>query len=138
MGCFDVFGVEMKKKHCKRKKSNLSPRDARLKRIYGLAPGEYEKILEYQLGNCYICKRPPKEGKNLHVDHNHKTGLTRGLLCWIDNAALGKFRDSEMKLTNALRYIQNPPAVAALGKEVFGRVGRVTNKRKKRSRRRKR
>ena len=82
----------------KTKKDRLSPRDARLKRLYGLNPGEYEEILAYQDGVCFICKRPPKEGKNLHVDHNHKSGQTRGLLCWQDNSALGKFKDDESKL----------------------------------------
>jgi len=118
----------------KTKKDRLSPRDARLKRLYGLNPGEYEEILAYQDGVCFICKRPPKEGKNLHVDHNHKSGQTRGLLCWQDNSALGKFKDDESKLWYAYEYIRKPPATFALGREVFGRVGRVTNKRKRKKR----
>lgn len=121
----------------KKSKVKLSPRDARLKRLYSLEPGEYEKILNFQEGKCFICRRPPKEGKNLHVDHNHISGLTRGLLCWVDNAALGKFRDDLKRVANAHAYLLDPPATAALGKQVFGRTGRITNKRKKRSRRRK-
>lgn len=109
----------------------MTPREARLKLLYGLAPGEYEKVLVYQEGNCFICKKPPKEGKNLHVDHDHKSALTRGLLCWIDNTALGKFRDNAFRLENALEYVLHPPATVALGREVFGRVGRITNKRKR-------
>ncbi len=58
----------------------LTSREQRLKRLYGLKPGEYEKIFKYQDGGCYICGKPPKDGKNLHVDHDHVTGLTRGLL----------------------------------------------------------
>ena len=112
-------------------KKKVSARDARLKRLYGLEPGEYEKVLAYQDGVCYICKHTPKEGKNLHVDHNHKSGQTRGLLCWQDNAALGKFKDDSDRLQNALLYIKNPPVSAALGRDVFGRTGRITNKRKK-------
>jgi hypothetical protein len=124
----------VKKKHSKIQKVKVSPRDSRLKRLYNLEPGDYEKVLEFQNGNCYICRQPPKEGKNLHVDHDHHTGLTRGLLCWTDNAALGKFRDNEFRLANALEYIQYPPATFALGKQVFGRTGRITNKRKRRKR----
>lgn len=126
----------MKKKHSKKTASKLSPRDARLKRLYGLQPGEYEAILAYQNGTCFICEKPPKEGKNLHVDHNHKTGLTRGLLCWQDNAALGKFRDESYRVNNAARYLERPPATIALSKEVFGRTGRITNKRKHKRRKR--
>lgn len=109
----------------------LTPRESRLKRQYNLMPGEYELIFEYQGKVCGICTRPPKEGKNLHVDHDHKTGLTRGLLCWGCNAALGKFRDDIEKLRNAHAYMFSPPATRALGREVFGRIGRITNKRKK-------
>lgn len=122
------------KKHTKKVK--LSPRDSRLKRLYGLEPGEYEKILAYQDGVCFLCRKPPKEGKNLHVDHQHSSGQTRGLLCWQDNTALQKFRDDISRLSNAVSYLIHYPATQALGREVFGRTGRITNKRK-RSRRRK-
>ena len=120
-----------------KKKVKLSPRDARLKRLYGFEPGEYEKVLEYQQGVCYICGKPPKPGKNLHVDHDHKTGLTRGLLCWKDNAAVAKFKDDVFLLLRAAVYLSSPPVKFALKREVFGRTGRVTNKRKrKKSKRR--
>lgn len=119
-------------------KKKVTPRDARLKRLYGLEPGDYEHVLQYQGGVCFICKQPPKEGKNLHVDHNHKTGQTRGLLCWQDNAALGKFKDDGKRLSHALEYVKNPPVTAALGYEVFGRTGRITNKRKRKTTRKKR
>ena len=109
----------------------LTPRESRLKRFYNLQPGEYEKVFNFQGGVCAICKRPPKPGKNLHVDHDHKTGLTRGLLCWTDNSAVGKFKDDAVKLAAALEYIIHPPVTQALGREVFGRTGRITNKRKK-------
>jgi hypothetical protein len=118
----------------KKVKVKLSPREARLKRLYGLEPGDYEKILEYQNGLCFICKRLPKEGKNLHVDHNHKTGQTRGLLCWQDNGALAKFKEDTCRLHNAEEYLTHPPATQALGREVFGRTGRITNKRKRKKR----
>lgn len=114
-------------------KKKITPRDARLKRIYGLEPGDYEAVLAYQGGVCYICKQKPKEGKNLHVDHNHKTGQTRGLLCWQDNAALGKFKDDSKRLSYAVEYIKDPPVTLALGREVFGRTGRITNKRKRKT-----
>ena len=119
-------------------KKKVSPRDARLKRLYGLEPGEYETVLRYQSGLCCICAKPPKEGKNLHVDHDHKTGLTRGLLCWQDNAALGKFKDDKDRLKAAAYYIEHPPVTSALGREVFGRTGRITNKRKRKRVRKKR
>jgi len=124
----------MKKKHAKRQKSNLTPREQRLKRQYNLQPGDYEKIFEWQNGKCYICKKPPKEGKRLHIDHNHKTGLIRGLLTWDCNTALGKFKDDFDRVAAAYDYLMTVPATQALGREVFGRTGRITNKRKRRKR----
>jgi hypothetical protein len=106
-------------------------RDLRLRRLYGLNSKEYEKVLAHQGGTCAICQRPPKEGKRLHVDHCHVTGRTRGLLCWPDNAAIAKFRDSVERMTRALAYLKSHPVTEALGREVFGRTGRVTNKRKR-------
>lgn len=52
-----------------------------------LAPGEYERLLAAQDGHCALC---PATGKTrrLHVDHDHKTGQVRGLLCYKCNNAL--------------------------------------------------
>ena len=106
-------------------------RDLRLRRIYGITAEQYDRILAFQGGTCAICKRPP--GKNrLAIDHDHKTGLIRGLLCWQHNSGLTKFGDDGELLENAVAYIYWPPATTALGFESFGRVGRVTNKRKRR------
>jgi DNA-binding transcriptional MerR regulator len=55
--------------------------DSRLRHRYGITLEEYEEMLERQDGRCAICRRPPPEGKRLHVDHNHETGEVRGLLC---------------------------------------------------------
>jgi hypothetical protein len=106
-----------------------SQRDAELRRQYAISAEEYERIFAYQGGGCAICRRPPGKTR-LAVDHDHKTGLTRGLLCWHCNRALGGFHDDSRKLQIAAVYVLHPPATAALGEPRFGRVGRVTNKRK--------
>jgi hypothetical protein len=51
----------------------------------GLTIEEYEERLTAQGGVCAICGRPPNPKRRFAVDHNHKTGQTRGLLCWICN-----------------------------------------------------
>ena len=48
---------------------------------YNMRPEEYDAMLEVQSGVCLICGRPPKKIR-LHVDHDHKTGKVRGLLCF--------------------------------------------------------
>lgn len=110
-------------------------RDLRLQRQYGITAEDYDKILAFQGGGCAICGAPP--GKNrLAVDHDHTTGLTRGLLCWRHNAGLQKFGDDADLMENGAYYLRQPPATHALGHESFGRTGRVTNRRPKRRKRR--
>ena len=58
----------------------------RLMREYGLTLAEYDAILRAQGGKCAICRKAPRQGKRLAVDHNHKTGAIRGLLCYFDNS----------------------------------------------------
>ena len=65
-------------------------------------------------------------------DHDHKTGLYRGELCWHCNIALGAFADSVEQLLRALDYVTRPPAVVALGQAKFGLPGRSTTNRKRR------
>jgi hypothetical protein len=59
------------------------PRAAQL----GVTDAEYDRLLAAQGGGCAICGNPPKT-RRLHVDHDHKTGRVRGLLCHRCNRAL--------------------------------------------------
>jgi hypothetical protein len=59
------------------------PRAAQL----GVSDADYEALLAAQGGGCAICGNPPKT-RRLHVDHDHKTGKVRGLLCHRCNRAL--------------------------------------------------
>jgi hypothetical protein len=62
-------------------------------KIYGATPEIYEELEKKQDGNCAICGIRRLRGKDryLHLDHNHKTGEIRGLLCYICNTTLGKY-----------------------------------------------
>ena len=61
-------------------------RDQYLKKKYGIGIEEYKRMFKAQNGVCAVCRRPPKnKKKNLHVDHDHKTGEVRGLLCYYCN-----------------------------------------------------
>jgi hypothetical protein len=73
-------------------------------KAYGLAPGEYERMLQDQQYTCAICKQPV-QNERLSIDHNHQTGKVRGLLCLSWNWALGRFHDSVILLQNALDYL---------------------------------
>lgn len=51
---------------------------------YGISTAQFRKMLTRQGGVCALCSLPPKV-KPLEIDHDHKTGRVRGLLCWWDN-----------------------------------------------------
>lgn len=73
--------------------------------LYGLSPEDFQLMLAAQKNACGICKetfsKPP------HIDHCHKTGEVRGLLCGRCNVALGGFRDSPEILDRAKKYLTN-------------------------------
>ena len=73
----------------------------KIKYTYGLSEKEYKDLLESQKGRCKICK---KEGK-LHIDHDHATGMVRGLLCPKCNKALGLFGENLETLQSAHVYM---------------------------------
>ena len=81
----------------------------RREKIYGLKDREYKSMLEKQKGRCAICRtdKPGGAGKKLHVDHNHRIGQVRGLLCQKCNNGLGLFNDDPEILERAINYLRN-------------------------------
>jgi len=79
-----------------------------LGRLYGITDEEYEELAAQQGWACWICgeKAGKGPGKKLHVDHNHKTGKVRGLLCSSCNGGLGSLHDSMELLKRAIEYLQ--------------------------------
>lgn len=75
---------------------------------FGLTIEQYDDINERQKGLCAICQKPETtKGKlRLAVDHDHKTGIVRGLLCNTCNTALGKFYDDVDLLKSAIFYLE--------------------------------
>ena len=65
----------------------------------------YMQMFAEQQGTCKICKKP-QHGKKLAVDHCHRTGKIRGLLCEKCNQGLGMFKDNEQLLIEAIRYLE--------------------------------
>ena len=75
---------------------------------YGLTPETYQDLSESQGHVCAICGSPyglESQKHPLYVDHCHKTGKVRGLLCSHCNAGLGHFRDNPELLMEAARYL---------------------------------
>ena len=104
-----------------RKKDPDRMRDQRLRREYGITQKQYERMLEDQGGVCKSCGQPEKrkyygpkrerrgaEGRPmlLHIDHDHKTGDVRGLLCHACNTALGQMEESPERIKKLLLYAE--------------------------------
>ena len=80
------------------------------KRQYGLSAGDIWRLRRASNDCCMACHRPRGEGRDLHIDHNHKTGEVRGILCATCNRALGYVYDSPERLRALADYLENPPA----------------------------
>lgn len=78
-----------------------------LRKKYGLSLEQYHSMFNQQQGKCKICKVSQNNiSRRLVVDHCHKTGKVRGLLCDLCNIGLGGFRDDTELISSAIRYIQ--------------------------------
>jgi len=83
-----------------------SKRSYYLKSAYGITLVDYERMYKRQRGVCAICGRPPKKGKLLFVDHEHKTNKVRGLLCHDCNIMIGNAGDSVTILALGISYLE--------------------------------
>jgi len=110
-----------------------------LMRYYGMSYTEYAEKYAEQKGVCAICERPETakvpgrktehvqhSTRDLSVDHDHKTGAIRGLLCNNCNHMLGAVNDSRELLLSAIKYLDKHsdksserPLLAVVNKETL-------------------
>lgn len=76
-----------------------------LSKKYGITTSEYDAFLVAQNGRCGICRLKDPHMR-LAVDHCHKTGRVRGLLCSECNMAIGKFGEDAALLRAALVWLE--------------------------------
>lgn len=97
-------------KYCEAKRVKLGRvhRKYLLKKIYGITIEQHDAMLAQQGGVCAICKTPPEQSTKgaLAVDHDHRTGQVRGLLCGNCNAALGHFKDNPHLCKVGAEYLE--------------------------------
>lgn len=86
-----------------------------IKYYYGLSVEEYERLLERSDNHCELCERElgmvKRSGLPISeacVDHCHRTGQIRGILCPTCNTGLGSFHDDPMLLLAAINYLKRP------------------------------
>ena len=112
-GEYAIFMPKALTKHCfsgilnvmaARKVKNEKAREYNLKRAYGIDLYDYNVLLEKQNGICAICHKTPQK-RHLDVDHDHKTGLIRGLLCGWCNRSLMYLRNDANNALEAFYYL---------------------------------
>ena len=84
----------------------MKRREAALKKKYGINNADYDRIFAEQRGCCALCFRKPEKGKYLHVDHCHKTGNVRGLLCHQCNWYLGTIEEDLQIINRIVDYLK--------------------------------
>ena len=91
----------------KRPEVKRRDRDSYYRRKYGKTADEVDAIVELQDERCLICNRDlPERLGSRHLDHDHRTGRIRGVLCIDCNHGLGKFRDDPDLLLRAVVYLR--------------------------------
>ncbi|KKM66510.1 hypothetical protein LCGC14_1480460 [marine sediment metagenome] len=96
---------EIKRKISKKQKEYF--RNVKLKQRYGITIKDWDRMFVEQEGCCAMCgKHQSKLDISLCVDHNHKTGKVRGLLCQQCNAKLAIVEDKQF-CAIAQRYLDN-------------------------------
>ena len=98
--------------YCSEGCKNKGLQDRYFRRTYGIGVEDYETMHNDQKGLCKICQTEgfvmddKRHKMKLVVDHCHKTGVVRGLLCHNCNRALGLLQDSVSILENAITYLK--------------------------------
>lgn len=99
----------VKNNESRRQREANNPTDWRehhLQRNYGLTLEAWNAMLESQNGCCAICKEKPNGNQPFNVDHNHVTDKVRAILCTPCNTAIGKMKDSPVRLRAAADYLE--------------------------------
>ena len=74
---------------------------------HGISDSMYQRLISYQMFRCGICREVwNPSSKRFAIDHDHKTGKTRGLLCVRCNVGLGYMRDNPEILRSAIEYLE--------------------------------
>ena len=114
---YTAFGVSIYCKECKKVKSKsryIRYRDRYrnyvLKKKFGITLQEYIDLFDKQGKKCAVCGKENKNKKPFPLDHCHKTGKVRGILCSQCNSGIGLFYDNVAFLKSAIEYLETSGA----------------------------
>jgi len=81
--------------------------DRQIRTKYGITAAQYDEMFKAQGGVCYFCGASTGQ-RRLNIDHDHKTGRVRGLLCTTCNVGLDWFERNRDK---AITYTEGEGVV---------------------------
>ncbi len=96
-------------KRCYDKSSKEPHIKKRLKRLYGITPKQKQELFESQGSVCGACGASDPGPKGWSWDHDHTTGVARGVLCHSCNIALGLLKDSVERCQQLIAYLNFKP-----------------------------
>lgn len=116
------------KEHYEKNKERSRPRA--IERTYGITIEDYNNLLDQQNNCCAICREESKDGKSLHIDHDHSCcpgrkscgKCVRQLLCGHCNSMLGYAKDNIETLEAAKKYLERhsrPKNLAKNSEKIF-------------------
>jgi len=99
-GLINIKRGEAHPKHKVRRRANT------LLIKYGIDTKQFDAIFESQNKTCAICRDENKTKRSFHVDHDHKTGRVRGILCYRCNLTIGFAREKISILEGTIAYLK--------------------------------
>jgi hypothetical protein len=111
-GILNGHNVKVRCRKCENLRASQRPsrvngarKDQYLQWKYGITLEQYKEMLVAQDNKCAICKQECITGRELAVDHDHKTGEIRALLCIRCNSVLGQINDNISLLHEISNYL---------------------------------
>jgi len=110
--CGGIYAAQWRAKNPHKSKERYwqnrdAERERHLVRKYGITFTDYRKMLSDQSEKCAVCGKPEPKHRFFDVDHCHKTGVVRGLLCTSCNRMIGHSGDNPRVLVSAANYLQS-------------------------------
>ena len=112
------------REYVKHKRTPDQARAQAYQRQWGSATA-YEELVAAQGEGCAICgsATPGANNERFAIDHDHVTGVVRGLLCAHCNMGIGQLGDSVERLRAAIAYLENPPCASLGLRQAYTRKG---------------
>lgn len=122
----EALGIDLKEMRRVNLESRVRVYEDEDKNKYYLLQQTYDEMLDYFEHRCGCCGLPESQmqvtgPRKLAVDHCHKSGKVRGLLCFKCNQAIGSLGDTVEALERAIEYLEDSEKLpfAALTKDQY-------------------